>query len=253
MIAYHGSPCGGPRQETARFLAGRHAMVPFPRPDDLGIALEVCQTVALDNGAYSVWRQGGQLDVPGYHDWVASVMYHPAFAWAVIPDVIGISGTEADNDRLIAEWPWGDRGVPVWHLHESLGRLRALCGAWPLVALGSSGKWSTPGTSEWWMRMAEAMEVVCGLNAGRPITKLHGLRMLNPEIFRRLPLASADSTNAVRNGNLFTRFGSYPPPTLGQRQAVIADRIEAYQSAACWVPLAKDGLLFQEEESLASD
>src|SRR6185312_7590640 len=85
-------------------------------------------------------------------------------------------------------------------------------------------------------RMAEAMEVCCDEH-GRPRTKLHGLRMLNPAVFRRLPLASADSTNAVRNSNQLKRFGMYPPPSNGARQAIIADRIEQCQSAGAWVNL----------------
>jgi hypothetical protein len=42
MIAYHGTPIGGTRQDGARFLAGRHALVPFPRQDDMGIVADVC-------------------------------------------------------------------------------------------------------------------------------------------------------------------------------------------------------------------
>lgn len=248
VIHYHGTPCGGTREETARFLAGRHAFVPFPRPDDLAIALEVCQSVALDNGAYSIWRKGGTLDVDGYLQWVWEFHRHPAFAWAVIPDTI--DGTEADNNDLLRRWtlPPGV-GVPVWHLHESIDRLRFLAGEYPRVALGSSGQWSVPGAPEWWRRMAEAMQAICDEH-GRPYCKLHGLRMLNPEVFTRLPLASADSTNAVRNGNLVRRFGYYPPPTLGQRQRVIAERIEAHQSAACWRPYdsPREGLLFDWQE-----
>jgi hypothetical protein len=61
-----------------------------------------------------------------------------------VPDVI--DGTEDDNDALLASWPADIRGVPVYHLHESLDRLDFLCTRWPTVALGSSGQWPTPGT-----------------------------------------------------------------------------------------------------------
>lgn len=249
MIHYHGTPCGGTRQDTARFLAGRHAFVPFPRPDDLPVALDVCQSIALDNGAYSVWKQGGALDVEGYYQWVEGLLRHPSCNWAVIPDVI--EGTEQANDDLVHQWPFGKpTGVPVWHLHESLDRLRFLSGMFPRIALGSSGQYAHPGDESWWLRMVQVMTVLCDQH-GRPYCKVHGLRMLNPDLFTRLPFASADSTNAVRNGNLVTRFGIYPPPTLGQRQQVIADRIEAYQSAPCWVPWQgyRQGMLFTETEA----
>ncbi|WP_235592044.1 MULTISPECIES: hypothetical protein [Pseudomonas] len=52
MIHYHGTPVDGTRQDGARFLAGRHALVPFPRQDDMGIVAEVCQSFVFDNGAF---------------------------------------------------------------------------------------------------------------------------------------------------------------------------------------------------------
>lgn len=233
MIHYHGTPASGTRQDAARFLSGRHCMIPFPRPDDLAVAMEVSASFCVDNGAYSVWRRGEVLDVDAYFQFVEGVMRHPAFDWAVMPDVI--DGAQEDSAALISRWPFGPHaGVPVWHLHESLDWLRFLCGAYPRVAFGSSGEWATPGTDAWWGRMAEAMAAICD-DRGRPPCKLHGLRMLDPAIFTRLPLASADSTNASRNSSLSKRFGMYTPATRGQRQQIIADRVEAHQSAAAWV------------------
>lgn len=233
MIHYHGTPVGGSRQDAARFLAGRHALVPFPRQDDMGVVADACQSFVFDNGAFTVWRQGGQLDVTGYIDWVEQWHRHPGFDWALIPDVI--EGAEADNDRLIEEWPRHLAGVPVWHLHESLERLETLAANWRTVALGSSGQWASPGTSAWWKRIGAAMAAICD-DSGRPACRLHGLRMLDPAVFTRLPLASADSTNAAVNGGSVSRFGMYAPPTAGQRACVIADRIEAHTSSPLWLP-----------------
>lgn len=232
MIHYHGTPVGGSRQDAARFLIGRHALIPFPRREDVGAAADVCQSFVFDNGAFSVWRQGGELDVPGYIDWCDEWHRHPGFDWALIPDVI--EGSESDNDALLSDWPTHIRGVPVWHMHESLDRLVKLGHEWPIVALGSSGEWPTPGTGRWWRRMSRAMASLCDEH-GRPPCRLHGLRMLDPEVFSRLPLTSADSTNAAVNGGSLDRFGMYLPPTAAQRSAVIAARIEAYNSAPRWV------------------
>ncbi len=66
MIHYHGTPAGGKREDAAKFLAGRHALVPFPRKDDLGIVADVCKSFVFDNGAFTVWKKGGQVDVEGY-------------------------------------------------------------------------------------------------------------------------------------------------------------------------------------------
>lgn len=239
MIHYHGTPMGSTRQDVARFMRGRHALVPFPRQEDMGVVAEVCQSFIFDNGAFTVWRLGGQLDVPGYVRWCEQWRRHPGFDWALIPDVI--DGDEAANDALLADWPRHIRGVPVWHMHESIDRLVRLGHEWPVVALGSSGQWSRPGTSGWWHRISEAMNELCD-DEGRPPCRLHGLRMLDPQVFSRLPLASADSTNAAVNSGSLDRFGSYVPPTASQRAAVIAERIEAHNSAAGWLrrPIQED-------------
>jgi hypothetical protein len=243
MIHYHGTPIGGARQDVARFLAGRHALIPFPRQDDTGAVLEFCQSFVLDNGAFSVWKRGEVLDVPGYTRWTESLHRHPAMDWALIPD--DIEGDEADNDALLRDWPERLRavGVPVWHMHESIGRLQRLCGEWRTVALGSSGAWATPGTAGWWARMSEAMNAICDEH-GRPMARLHGLRMLDPQVFQHLPLASADSTNAAVNCGSLDRFGMYLPPTAAQRAAVIAERIEAHNSAPVWTARATQNDLF---------
>lgn len=231
MTPYHGTPCGGPRQDAARFLRGRQALVPFPRADDLGIVADVCKSFVFDNGAFSAWTKGLPMDVPGYVAWCNEWHRHPGFDWALIPDVI--DGDEAANDALVAKWPRHIRGVPVWHMHESIERLVRLCLEWPTVALGSSGQWRSPGTAAWWQRMAAAMNAICDEH-GRPSCRLHGLRMLDPAIFQRLPLTSADSTNAAVNAGSLDRFGMYLPPTSAQRAAVIAERIEAHNSSAIW-------------------
>lgn len=234
MIHYHGTPIGGTRTDVVRFLAGRHALIPFARPDDAGAVLDVCQSFVLDNSAFSLWKKGGDVDVAGYHAWVESLAGHPGLDWCLIPDKI--DGTEAENADLVTLWQRiGCRvlSVPVWHMHESLEYLDYLCRSWQVVALGSSGQWRTPGTQAWWQRMAEAMKTACD-DKGRPRARLHGLRMLDPDIFTRLPLSSADSTNAAVNCGSVSRFGMYVPPTAAQRAEVIAERIETHNSAHVW-------------------
>ncbi len=197
----------------------------------MGIVAEACQSFVFDNGAFSAWKRGLQLDFDGYIRWVDDWHKHPGFDWALIPDVI--DGDEDANDALLEMWPQHLAGVPVWHLHESLERLQRMAGTYRIVALGSSGQWSSPGTDAWWKRMGAAMDSICD-DQGRPACKLHGLRMLDPAVFQMLPLASADSTNAAVNGGSVSRFGMYVPPTAGQRAQVIADRIESHNSAAVW-------------------
>lgn len=233
MIHYHGTPLSGPLADRSRFYAGRHALVSFAYKDDLAVVSEMCQSFVFDNGAFTVWKQGGKLDTAGYYDWVSEWYKHPGFDWALIPD--DIEGDEASNDRLLKQWPahLNRVGVPVWHLHESTDRLKRLAQNYSIVALGSSGEFSQPNSAKWWVKMAEAMDAVCD-EQGRPPCRLHGLRMLNPKVFSKLPLASADSTNAAVNAGSKGRFGIYLPVTASQRACVIADRVESFNSAKCW-------------------
>jgi hypothetical protein len=243
VIHYHGSPLGGKKEQAARFYAGRHAFVSFANPQDLPIIAEVSQSFALDNGAFSSWSSGERVDYEGYVDWCAEWMRHPGFDWAVIPDII--DGSPEENDEYISRWPSDIQGVPVWHLHESTDRLLNLANSWPRIALGSSGAYRSPGTDIWWGRVGDAMSAICD-DSGRPITRLHGLRMLNTEVFRYLPLASADSCNAAINSGSLSRFGMYTPPSSAQRAEVIASRIEMINSSPVWAG-AKQEKLFKEK------
>lgn len=232
MIHYHGADIGGRVDLAHRFCKGRHVMVSFARPAHLEIVAEVCSSFVLDNGAFTTWTKGESFDLDGYYEWCEKWIHHPACDWAVIPDVI--DGTAKDNDKLLWQWPFArERGMPVYHFHEPISRLAGLCGWWKRVALGSSGKWPTPGTDSWWERVKEFMPRIVN-ERGQPYAKLHGLRMLNPEIFRRLPLNSADSANAAINAGSKSRFGLYPHPESFGRSNVIADRIESMPAASHW-------------------
>lgn len=237
MIHYHGGPVT-PLPASLALWQRRHACVSFAWPTQINLAAEVCQSFILDNGAYTFWRAGkGRVDVAAYAAWVQEWERHPGFDWCLIPDAI--DGDENENDRLIAEWfrhagRSFHHGVPVWHLHESIGRLTRLCHNYRRVALGSSGEYAEPNRPGWWQRIGEAMDVICD-DQGRPPCRLHGLRMLNPTVFSQLPLASADSTSVAQNIGIDQKWrGAYAPLSAITRALVLADRIEHHASAARW-------------------
>lgn len=253
MIHYHGTPVT-PVDAARELLTRRHGLVSFENPAQMPLVAEVCQSFVIDNGAYSKWMEAmrkaertdvvsgafpafqveSRVDVEAYAAFVREWERHPGFDWCLIPDVI--DGTEFDNDQMIARWcAAGMRhGVPVWHLHESLDRLKYFARCYDRVALGSSGQWATIGTPSWWARMDEVREAICD-DRGRPVVKLHGLRMLSPEVFLRIPLASADSCNVAVNIGVDKRWtGPYQPLTAKTRALVMAERIEQRESAAVW-------------------
>jgi hypothetical protein len=245
MIHYHGTPIGGTKIDAARFLVGRHGLVSFVYQENLAEVLENCQSFCLDNGAFSHWKAGkGEIDFDAYWKWCDDLSYHPCFDFCLIPDKI--DGDESENIDRIMKWiriGGHAKGVPVWHLHESLEHLEWLVNNFEIVALGSSGNYSHPGTKRWWKRINESMRVICD-DLGRPKCKLHGLRMLDPDIFTKLPFSSADSTNAAVNQGSLARFGVYIPTTSYQRATVIADRIEKHNSACFYTPQKETDDLF---------
>lgn len=232
MIHYHGTPIT-PDDAAVQILTGRHGLVSFANPRQITLVAEVCQSFVLDNGAFTFWKTGRSVDTEEYYSWVSDWKNHPAFDWALIPDVI--EGSEAQNDELLMRWPFSEHiGVPVWHLHESVDRLVCLAKLYPRIAFGSSAEYSKVGSEIWWQRMAEALSRIVDEH-GQPISKLHGLRMLNKDIFTKLPFSSADSTNVARNIGLDVKWkGTYAPPTKGARGIAIANKVEAHQSAPFW-------------------
>jgi len=233
IIHYHGSPIT-PASAAAKVLAGRHSFVSFANPDQLAIAIEVCQSFALDNGAFSAWMSGDPVtDWNPFYQWVAKYMNTPNFDFFVIPDVI--DGDEKANDQLLKECPLPNHmGAPVWHMHESTVRFQWLARTYPRVCIGSSGEFAMIGTQKWWERINVALSSIID-SEGQPICKLHGLRMLNPEVFTRIPFSSADSTMVGRNVGMDGAWkGTYMPPDKDWRAQVLASRIEAHNAANRW-------------------
>lgn len=228
MIHYHGTPIT-PRPKLLE-LAGRCFCVRYGEHRDVDVCHEIGQSVMLDNGAYSFYTQRKPTDWPGFVAWAEPWLDYRT-TWAVMPDVV--AGTEEENERLSA-WLFNfnrdvwRRCAPVWHMHESIDRLKYMCIAYHRVCIGSSVMFDDPKSDAWRRRMEEAMDAVC--RAGRAPTDLHMLRAMDQAAGGPYPFASADSTTIARNhaGNNQGR-----PPYSPRRKA---DEIDARQQAPRWQP-----------------
>lgn len=237
MIHYHGIPLsGGDRTHMA--LQSKHAFISYAHSTAAALVIEMVQSFALDNGAFSAFSAGKPFDIDGFAEFVDTWHMHPGHDFYIIPDSIG--GDHHENNRMRAAWrnvcPKGawQKGYPVWHMHEPLEVLRDLCNEYRGVALGSSGEYFEVGTHKWWHRMSEAMDIATD-EQGRPLAKLHGLRLLDPTCFSHLPLSSADSTNVARNASIDKAWGGpYAPVTSKARALCMMDRIESHASASHW-------------------
>lgn len=195
VIHYHGTPIT-PRERLYE-LAGRHFCVSFAEPRDVQVCHEIGQSVMLDNGAFSIWRDPKRppVDWSAWAVWVEPWLDYPT-TWAVLPDVI--DGTEEENDHIAAVYAWlSDASAPVWHIHESLTRLERLCATYSRVCFGSSGAYAQIGTYQWHRRISEAFDLIAS-PAGR-VPWIHMLRGM--AVGTDYPFASVDSTDIARNHN----------------------------------------------------
>ena len=238
MLKFHGTPIGGTSRDAILFLSGRNALFSFFTKGHIKEVVECCDLFIVDNGAFSHWKTtGGKINVKEYADFVDQYQYYSNHHFHIIPDVIG--GTEDENDALLQEWEC--LGVskdisscsPVFHLGESVERFKRLRSKYPIVSLGSTDKWPKNGSNQWWNNMADFMDEITD-SKGNAGCKLHGLRMLDPKIFTKLPLHSADSTNASVNGHRCMKEGILKDLERWQGNIRIAQRIEHYQSAPYW-------------------
>lgn len=220
MIHYHGTPIT-PASVLAT-LAGRNFCVSFAAPAQVAVCHEIGQSVMLDSGAFTAWTQGRDVDWDAYAAWVRPWLDYQT-TWFVLPDVI--DGDEADNDLLITLWFKSyresfSRGAPVWHMHESIDRLKRLCVGFRRVCIGSSAQYANVGDDLWRRRMDEAMNAICDPAPPCWLHMLRGMALSGDDY----PFASVDSTDVARNHNR-------PQNDAAQ----MAARWDALQTPARWV------------------
>jgi hypothetical protein len=217
---YHGTPI---TPMTALYeLAGRCFCVSFAHPGDVSRCHMIGQSVMLDNGAFSKWKKGTATNWPAYYAWSDEWLNYPT-TWAVIPDEID-GGAEA-QDGLILQWPFGERGAPVWHMDEPIDRLAKLCDGWPKVCIGSTSNYADVMSDAWKRRMDEAWDRLAKQHHRLPwVHMLRGMACSG----ERWPFASVDSTDIARNHN---RDQNVPRK--------MADRWDAVQCGSTWAVSAK--------------
>ena len=233
---YHGLPIT-PSTKLAE-LGGCCFCVSYAAPGQVEQAHEIGQSVMLDNGAFSFWREReegrkssakalatGEGNWSGFYRWIRPWLDFPT-TWAVIPDVI--DGSVEDNDRLLVKWftmrlP---KGAPVWHMNEPLERLRRLVAGYEKVCIGSSGAYANLGTPQWHRRMEAAMNVACKHETPW-LHMLRGMAMSESAY----PFASVDSTDIARN-----HAGNHTRGTPAKDPVAMARRWDRMQCPAVWWP-----------------
>lgn len=220
---YHGTPITP--KTVLESLAGRNFCVSFAAPSQVADCHRLGQSVMLDNGAFSAWTQGRQVDWYAWAEWVGPWLDYKT-TWCVLPD--SVDGGVDENDRLL-NYSWEIPGAPVWHLHEPIKRLLRLADDYPRICFGSSGEYRTVGSVAWHRRVSEAFTELSARHPQLPwIHMLRGMSLTGSEY----PFASVDSTDIARN------HAGQPSRGNPRRNAVaMADRWDSVQNPARWEPV----------------
>jgi hypothetical protein len=179
----------------------------------------------FDNGAFSFWKAAQrsgqewdetQRDWTPYFEWLEPRLFHPG-RWAVIPDTPGAPSQL--NDALLNDWPFGQKGAPLWHMDGPIERLLRLCDRYDRVCLGWTGAGKHLDNPDYHRRMEEVARALG--NRWPPIHMMRGTRVAFD-----YPFASADSTSLAQNG---WRYDSPLETALGNRwngRRAYADALE---------------------------
>lgn len=155
-----------------------------------------------------------QLWWQAYYEWLEPILFMPG-RWAIMPD--SPAAPSQLNDGLLNDWPFGDRGAPVWHMDGPIERLARLCERYPRVCLGWIGdpKKEPVGCEAYFRKMEEVARLMG--NTWHPLHMLRGTL-----VAWQFPFISVDSTSLAQNGHRYDEDGDN---YAGRSR--YADRLEA--------------------------
>jgi hypothetical protein len=153
-------------------------------------------------------------DWSDYFEWLEPRLFFPG-RWAVVPDMPGAPSQL--NDALMDQWPFGQKGAPLWHMDGPIERLLRLCEKWDRVCLGWTGAGKHLDRPEYHARMEEVDKAL-----GNRWPVIHMMRGL--KVAWDYPFTSADGTTLAQNGWRYDTGLDYGEKWRGR--AAYADRIE---------------------------
>ncbi len=196
-VYFTGAPTGV--HEYLSLMAGRRVMYSYvSRGRSVWTDASRFAGVALDSGAYSVWRRDAKVDIGEYADYCAAG--EDAFDWYASLDVIGDWRRTLANQAALERR--GLEPVPTFHLGEPWGLLDDLVSGYEKVALGRG-----PGMkfAVLWRHLTEIFTRCCDED-GMPLVRFHGFRMTERRLMARFPFESVDSTTWIAG----IAFGQLP-------------------------------------------
>jgi hypothetical protein len=200
IVYFTGAPLATP--DYLELMKGRRVMYSFvARNRSAWADLSHFAGVALDSGAYSVWRRGAKVDLGEYADYCARL--EGSLDWYANLDAIADWRMTLANQAALERR--GLRPVPVFHLGEPWALLDDLAICYERVAIGRG-----PGMKldEVWSALDTVFTRYTNED-GAPTVRFHGFRMTDRRVMATFPFDSVDSTTWIA-GNA---YGMLPTDT----------------------------------------
>lgn len=158
--------------------------------------------IFLDSGAFSMFTQGIDVDIPAYVDYIKT--HGDIIEAASVLDGIGDPKLTFENQKILEDS--GVEVLPCFHYGEPIEYLEYYIKHYDYITLGGMVPISTPDLRKW---LDYIWEHYLTDEHGWPILKVHGFGLTSLSLMERYPWFSVDSTSWVLTG----RYGSIFFPT----------------------------------------
>lgn len=153
--------------------------------------------VFLDSGAFSMWSLGAKVDIKAYCHYIQKnddiIRKDGGVLLASVMDAIGDAEGTLRNQQEMERL--GVRPLPCFHFGEDPKYLEHYISNYEYITLGGMVAQETWQLELW---LDEIWEKYLVDRTGRPKVKVHGFGLTTPELMRRYPFWSVDSSSWVQ-------------------------------------------------------
>lgn len=153
--------------------------------------------VFLDSGAFSMWSLGAKVDIAAYCEYIKRnddiIRKDDGTLLASVMDDIGNELGTYQNQKAMEAM--GVKPLPCFHFGEDPRYLEYYVANYDYITIGGMVAQSTWQLKLW---LDELWEKYLTDDAGHPKVKVHGFGLTTPELMRRYPWYSVDSSSWVQ-------------------------------------------------------
>lgn len=157
--------------------------------------------VFLDSGAFSMWSLGATVDIKAYCRYIQAnediIRKEDGVLMASVMDAIGDAEGTLKNQQEMERL--GVRPLPCFHFGEDPKYLEHYIANYSYLTLGGMVAQESWQLKLW---LDEIWDKYLTDGAGRPKVRVHGFGLTSPELMRRYPWFSVDSSSWVQQAKV---------------------------------------------------